>query len=112
MTNPEMPSCAITPTTLEAAGLVDSKVKHTLTVTSDGKWTQDGKFFSPLELYAVVRRSNYADLDFFDFLAGRWAGVVSPTTVTCNREFADGVAKRNKARVRVYSLVSHPVVGD
>ena len=80
-----------------------------LTVTSDGKWTRDGKFFNPLELYAVVRQGCDDDLDFFDFLAGDWRGVVSQSTVTRNRAFADGVATRNHARVRVYSLVAHPV---
>lgn len=88
--------------------VVGSSVKHTLTVTSDGKWTRDGQIFCPLELYAVVR-CPCDEMDFFDFLDGRWSGVVSPTTVTCNRAFAESVAAHKNAKVRVYSLVSHPV---
>lgn len=80
-----------------------------MTVTSDGVWTRDGKFYCPLELYAVVQQGQDGDLDFFDFLEGRWVGVVSQSTVTRNRSFADGVATRQHARVRVYSLVAHPV---
>ena len=82
-----------------------------LTRTANGHWLRDGKSFSPLELYTVVRQGGDGDLDFFDFLEGSWRGVVLPSTVTCNRSFADGVATRNHARVRVYSLVAHPVAG-
>lgn len=79
-----------------------------LTRTANGHWLRDGAFFNPLEVYAVVSPGGPdGELDFFDFLAGRWAAVLSPTTVTCNRAFADGVAVRQQARVRVYSLVSH-----
>ncbi len=99
--------CATTPETTAAA----SSVKCELTVTSDGKWTRDGRFYCPLEVYAVVQPGDDGDLDFFDFIAGRWAGVLSPTTVTCNRSFADGVATRQQARVRVFSMISHPVAG-
>ena len=98
-----------TPTTAASAGSAASKVECALTVTSDGKWTRDGKWYCPLELYAVVQLGQDGDLDFFDFLEGRWVGVVSPTTVTCNRSFANGVATRQQAKVRVFSLVSHPV---
>lgn len=75
---------------------------------TNGYWLRDGTFFNPLELYAVVSPGGPdGELDFFDFLAGRWAGVLSPATVTCNRSFADGVATRNHARVRVYSLIAN-----
>lgn len=82
-----------------------------LTRTANGHWLRDGFFFSPLELYAVVQQGADGYLNFFDFIAGQWSGVVLPTTVTCNRSFADGVATRQQARVRVYSLVAHPVAG-
>lgn len=97
--------CATTPTIQAKA----SSAECALTVTSDGKWTRDGKFYCPLALYAVVQLGQDGDLDFYDFLAGRWAGVVSQSTVTRNRSFADGVATRQQAKVRVFSLVEHPV---
>lgn len=97
-----------TPTSATAVDSAASRVKSELTVTSDGKWTRDGQFFCPLELYAVVKQGDDGNMDFFDFLAGRWSGVVSPTTVTCNRAFAESVAAHKNAKVRVYSLVSHP----
>jgi len=98
-----------TPTTAASTGSAASKVECALTVTSDGKWTRDGKSYCPLELYAVVQQGQDGDLDFFDFLEGRWVGVVSQSTVTRNRSFADGVATRQQAKVRVFSLVEHPV---
>ena len=101
------PTCATTPETTAVA----SSVKCELTVTSDGKWTRDGKCYCPLEVYAVVHQGGDGDLDFFDFIAGDWVGVLSPTTVTRNRSFADGVATRQHARVRVYSMIAHPMAG-
>lgn len=88
-----------------------SKANAVLTRTANGHWLRDGVFFSPLELYTVVRQGGDGDLDFFDFLEGSWRGVVLPSTVTCNRSFADGVATRHHAFVRVYSLVAHTVAG-
>lgn len=99
--------CATTPATQAKA----SSAECALTVTSDGKWTRDGKFYCPLAVYAVVQQGQDGDLDFFDFIAGDWVGVLSPTTVTRNRRFADGVATRQQARVRVYSMIAHPVAG-
>ncbi len=99
--------CATTPTIQAKA----SSAECALTVTSDGKWTRDGKFYCPLAVYAVVQQGGDGDTDFFDFIVGRWSGVLSPTTVTCNRSFADGVATRQQARVRVYSIIAHPVAG-
>ena len=86
-----------------------STVRDSTLLRLDGNrhWWEGAQPLCPLELYAVVDKSRN-DWYWFDFIEGRWSGVLTQNTVTKRKSFAQKTAEAYNAHVETYSLVRHP----